>query len=111
MTRREVIDTVEQLQPATVGPAVRLRRSPLAGEPAPPEVVKAELGGMLAIRRAGLPPSLLERRERLEQLRALEAGLRIDVAFGDTMPLGVDTPADLDRARQMTRHRSGPGAR
>ena len=48
-----------------------------------------------------LPPSPLETRERLEQLRALEAGMRIDVAFVDTVPLGVDTPADLARARAM----------
>jgi len=46
-----------------------------------------------------LPPSPLERRERLEQLRALEAGMRIDAALVDTVPLGVDTPADLERAR------------
>ena len=49
----------------------------------------------------GLKPSPLERRENLEQLRALEAGMRIDVALVDTVPLGVDTPADLERARQM----------
>ena len=48
-----------------------------------------------------LKPAPLERRENLEQLRALEAGMRIDVALVDTIPLGVDTPADLDRARQM----------
>ena len=48
-----------------------------------------------------LPASPLELREKLEQLRALEAGMRIDVALVDTVPLGVDTPADLDRARQM----------
>lgn len=48
---------------------------------------------------AGLPPSPLERRERLEQLRALEAGMTIGVALVDTNPLGVDTPADLARAR------------
>ncbi len=48
-----------------------------------------------------LPPGVLEQRERLEQLRALEAGMRIDVALVDTVPLGVDTPADLDRAREM----------
>ena len=40
-------------------------------------------------------------REKLEQLRALEDGLRIDVAVVDTVPLGVDTPADLERARQV----------
>jgi 3-deoxy-manno-octulosonate cytidylyltransferase (CMP-KDO synthetase) len=48
-----------------------------------------------------LPPSPLEKRERLEQLRALEAQMRIDVAIVDTVPLGVDTPADLERARQL----------
>lgn len=48
-----------------------------------------------------LQPSALEKRERLEQLRALEAGMRIEVAFVDTVPLGVDTPADLDRARVL----------
>ena len=48
-----------------------------------------------------LPPSPLETREKLEQLRALEAGMRIHVALVDTVPLGVDTPADLARARQL----------
>lgn len=48
-----------------------------------------------------LPPSPLERRERLEQLRALEAGMRIDVCVVDTVPLGVDTPHDLERARAI----------
>ncbi len=48
-----------------------------------------------------MPPSHLEKREKLEQLRALEGGMRIDVAIVDTVPLGVDTPADLDRARQL----------
>jgi len=63
--------------------------------------------GLYAYRRAALerfvalPASLLERRERLEQLRALEAGLRIDVARVDTVPLGVDTPAHLERARKL----------
>ncbi|MGA2042385.1 MAG: 3-deoxy-manno-octulosonate cytidylyltransferase [Roseiarcus sp.] len=63
--------------------------------------------GLYAYRRealarfVALPPSPLERRERLEQLRALEAGMRIDVALVDTLPLGVDTPADLERARRM----------
>lgn len=63
--------------------------------------------GIYAYRRASLerfvslPPSPLERREKLEQLRALEAGMRIDVAIVDTVPLGVDTPADLERARSL----------
>lgn len=48
-----------------------------------------------------LKPSPLELREKLEQLRALEAGMRIDIAIVDTVPLGVDTPADLERARRL----------
>ncbi len=48
-----------------------------------------------------LPPSYLEKREKLEQLRALEDGMRIEVVVVDTVPLGVDTPADLERARRM----------
>ena len=48
-----------------------------------------------------LRPSTLEKRESLEQLRALEDGMRIDVAIVDSVPLGVDTPADLARARQI----------
>lgn len=52
-----------------------------------------------------LPPSPLELRERLEQLRALEAGLRINVGLVDTVPLGVDTPPDLERARQLLKSR------
>jgi 3-deoxy-manno-octulosonate cytidylyltransferase (CMP-KDO synthetase) len=47
-----------------------------------------------------LPPSPLERRERLEQLRALEAGMRIEIALVDLVPLGVDTAEDLARARE-----------
>ena len=63
--------------------------------------------GLYAYRRAALerfvalPPSPLEQREKLEQLRALEAGMRIDAAVVDTVPLGVDTPHDLEQARQM----------
>lgn len=63
--------------------------------------------GIYAYRRAALerfvslPPAPLERRERLEQLRALEAGMRIDAALVDLVPLGVDTPADLERARAL----------
>jgi 3-deoxy-manno-octulosonate cytidylyltransferase (CMP-KDO synthetase) len=63
--------------------------------------------GIYAFRREALarfialPPGALERRERLEQLRALEAGMRIDVALVDSAPFGVDTPADLARARAI----------
>jgi 3-deoxy-manno-octulosonate cytidylyltransferase (CMP-KDO synthetase) len=69
--------------------------------------------GLYAYRRealarfVALPPSPLERREKLEQLRALEAGMRIDIALVDTPPLGVDTPRDLERARQMLAPRGG----
>ncbi len=65
------------------------------------------ISGFMRIRRAALerfvklPPSTLEQREKLEQLRALEAGMRIDVAIVDTVPLGVDTPEDLETARAM----------
>ena len=52
-----------------------------------------------------LPPSPLELREKLEQLRALEAGMRINVGLVDTVPLGVDTPRDLERARQLLQSR------
>ena len=63
--------------------------------------------GIYAWRRAALerfvalPQSALERREKLEQLRGLEAGMRIDAAIVDTVPLGVDTPDDLVRARAL----------
>ncbi len=53
-----------------------------------------------------LKPSRLEKRERLEQLRALEAGMRIDVAIVDGTPIGVDTPGDLERARKLIRNKS-----
>lgn len=63
--------------------------------------------GLYAYRRAALerfvtlPPSALEQQEKLEQLRALEAGMRIDVMIVDTVPRGVDTPADLETARRL----------
>jgi 3-deoxy-manno-octulosonate cytidylyltransferase (CMP-KDO synthetase) len=63
--------------------------------------------GLYAYRRQALerfvklPPSVLEQREKLEQLRALEAGMRIDGAIVKSVPLGVDTPADLETARNI----------
>ena len=63
--------------------------------------------GLYAYRRdalarfVALPPSPLEQRERLEQLRAIEAGLRIDVRLVDAVPFGVDTPHDLARASDL----------
>jgi 3-deoxy-manno-octulosonate cytidylyltransferase (CMP-KDO synthetase) len=68
--------------------------------------------GLYAYRRAALerfvmlPPSPLEQQEKLEQLRALEAGMRIDVMIVDTVPRGVDTPADLETARRILKPRS-----
>jgi len=61
--------------------------------------------GLYAYRRAALaryvalPPSPLELREKLEQLRAIENGMRIDVGIVDAVPIGVDTPDELERAR------------
>jgi 3-deoxy-manno-octulosonate cytidylyltransferase (CMP-KDO synthetase) len=63
--------------------------------------------GLYAYRRGALqrfvelPPSPLEKQEKLEQLRALEAGMRIDITIVDTVPRGVDTPADLETARKI----------
>ncbi|TAK47486.1 MAG: 3-deoxy-manno-octulosonate cytidylyltransferase [Xanthobacteraceae bacterium] len=72
--------------------------------------------GLYAYRRAalarfvGLAPSPLERREKLEQLRALEAGMRIDVRLIDAVPLGVDSPADLAAARRILENPALTGA-
>ena len=67
--------------------------------------------GLYAYRRkaltrfVALPPGELETREKLEQLRALEAGMRIDAVVVDDLPLGVDTPADLEKARALMQRR------
>lgn len=63
--------------------------------------------GLYAWRRSALErfvslaPSPLELREKLEQLRALEDGMRVDAALVDTVPLGVDTPEDLAKANAV----------
>jgi 3-deoxy-manno-octulosonate cytidylyltransferase (CMP-KDO synthetase) len=68
--------------------------------------------GLYAYRRAALerfvalPPSALEMREKLEQLRALESGMRIDIEIVEAAPLGVDTPEDLERARAILKSRT-----
>ena len=83
--------------------ALYFSRSPIPSGPGP----LYHHIGVYAYRRAALaryvklPPTALETRERLEQLRAMEDGMRIDVALVDAIPLGVDTPADLDRARAL----------
>ncbi len=111
----EISDPAERRDPnvvkaaATLGPGARtgralyFSRQPVPGGPGP----LFHHIGIYAFRRAALerfvelPRGVLEAREGLEQLRALEAGMRIDVALVDEVPLGVDTPADLERAREL----------
>ncbi len=87
--------------------ALYFSRAPVPWDGGDPERPLYHHIGLYAYRRAALerfvalPASGLERRERLEQVRALEAGMRIDAALVDTVPLGVDTPADLARAREL----------
>ena len=100
----QVVKIALSIQPGdTVGRAVYFSRA----------VIPAGAGanyhhvGMYAYRRVALeryvalPPGVLEQRESLEQLRALEAGMRIDAAIIQAEPLGVDTYADLERARNL----------
>jgi 3-deoxy-manno-octulosonate cytidylyltransferase (CMP-KDO synthetase) len=88
---------------ARVAPALYFSRLPIPWGEGP----RWHHIGIYAFRRAALdrfvalPPSPLERRERLEQLRALEAGMRIAVARIAHGPFGVDTPEDLERARRV----------
>ncbi len=119
----EIADPAERADPNVVKAAVAFGARQSAGWPvaralyfsrAPVPWDQGDAGlplyhhiGLYAFRRdalarfVALPPSPLERREKLEQLRALEAGLRIDVARVDTSPLTVDTPSDLERARAL----------
>ena len=116
----EITDPAERDDPNVVKAVVAFRSGAAAGEPPigralyfSRATVPAGEGplyhhiGLYAYRRSalarfvGLPPGALEQRERLEQLRALENGMRIDAALVDTIPLGVDTPADLERARAL----------
>jgi 3-deoxy-manno-octulosonate cytidylyltransferase (CMP-KDO synthetase) len=110
-----ILDEAEETNPAVVKAVVawdadeRLGRAlyfTRATAPAGEGVLWHHVG-LYAYRRdalesfVALPPSPLEQREKLEQLRALEAGMRIAVARVDATPLSVDTPADLDRARKL----------
>jgi 3-deoxy-manno-octulosonate cytidylyltransferase (CMP-KDO synthetase) len=87
----------------TVAPALYFSRNPVPSGEGP----LWHHIGIYAYRRealgrfVALPPSPLEKRERLEQLRALEAGMRIGAARVAGAPFGVDTPADLEHARQL----------
>ncbi len=101
-----VVKAVVSLAPGrTVGRALYFSRAPVPSGDGP----FYHHIGLYAFRRPALsrfvklPPGVLEGRERLEQLRALEHGMRIDAALVDSVPLGVDTPADLDRARRLLR--------
>ncbi len=88
---------------AEVAPALYFSRSPVPWGEGP---LWHHLG-VYAYRRAALdrfvslPESPLEMRESLEQLRLLEAGMRIGAAHAEAAPFGVDTPEDLERARRM----------
>ncbi|WP_341909769.1 3-deoxy-manno-octulosonate cytidylyltransferase [Ferrovibrio terrae] len=99
-----VVKAVLSLAPGqTVGRALYFSRRPVPGGTGP----LWHHIGIYAYRRAALErfvalqPSPLEQREKLEQLRALENGMSIAAAVVDTLPLGVDTPADLARIRQV----------
>ena len=104
-TNADVVKAVLALKPgAARGPALYFTRSTLYGD-AP---IWRHIG-IYGYRRAALeafnaaPPSSLETREKLEQLRALEMGLSIWATVIDKPPISVDTPADLERARQAAR--------
>ncbi|HEX7005605.1 MAG TPA: 3-deoxy-manno-octulosonate cytidylyltransferase [Alphaproteobacteria bacterium] len=103
-----VVKAILDLAPgARIGRALDFTREPATG-PGP----HWHHIGIYAYRRAalerfvGLAQSARERAARLEQLRALDAGMRIDAAVVDTVPLGVDTPADLERARALLQPRT-----
>ncbi|HIJ44426.1 MAG: 3-deoxy-manno-octulosonate cytidylyltransferase [Rhodospirillales bacterium] len=103
-TNPNVVKAVISLQPGeTVGRALYFSRAPVPCGEGP----LYHHIGLYAFRRralarfAGLPRGGLERRERLEQLRALENGMRIDAALVDRVPFAVDTPADLARGREL----------
>jgi 3-deoxy-manno-octulosonate cytidylyltransferase (CMP-KDO synthetase) len=111
--RQELADP--NVNKAVVSPGRRWRETPAIGRALYFSKLPVPYGdgphyhhiGLYCYRRAALrrfvalPQGVLEKRERLEQLRALENGMRIDVAIVDTVPLGVDTAADLARARDM----------
>lgn len=101
----QVVKAAVALRPGSppMGRALYFSRMPMPSGDGP----HIHHAGVYAYRRAALdrfvalPPGILEEREKLEQLRALEHGMRIDLALVDTAPFGVDTPADLDRARRL----------
>lgn len=102
----KVVGTPLPQQSAAAAPVLRALYFTRATAPFGPGPLYHHIG-IYAYKRAalerfvGLAASPLEKREKLEQLRALEAGMRIDVGLVETVPLGVDTPADLERARGL----------
>lgn len=111
----EIDDPAERINPSIVKPVVAWDVDGLSGRALYFTRATAPSGdgplfhhiGIYAFRRASLArfvalaPSPLEKREKLEQLRALEAGMTIRVARVDSVPLSVDTPADLEKARAL----------
>ena len=111
----EIDDPADFDNPAVVKPVVAWNTSGTEGRALYFTRARAPTGdgrlfhhiGIYAYTRAALtrfvalPPSPLEKREKLEQLRALEANMSIAVARVDSVPLSVDTPADLEKARRL----------
>ncbi len=104
LTDTAVVKAALSLEPgAATGPALYFSRNLIPSGPGD----HYHHIGIYAFRRAALrrfvtlKPTVLEVRERLEQLRAIENGMRMAAALVDTIPLGVDTPADLERARRL----------
>lgn len=104
LTDTAVVKAALSLEPgASIGPALYFSRNLIPSGPGD----HYHHIGIYAFRRAALrrfvtlKPTVLELRERLEQLRAIENGMRMAAALVDTIPLGVDTPADLERARRL----------
>ena len=107
-----IVDTTERTnRTSSKSLAHRSRRIAFTQKPSParrnrPRAALSHIG-LYAYRRAALerfvkmPPSAREQREKLEQLRALDAGMRIDVMVVKSVPLGVDTPEDLEKARAL----------
>jgi 3-deoxy-manno-octulosonate cytidylyltransferase (CMP-KDO synthetase) len=107
---RQLIDpNIVKVGGDKVGPRHLRARYFVRGAPPTSEAGPYHHIGLYAFRRAvleafvKLSPSASEQRERLEQLRAIDAGMRIDVALVDAIPVSVDTPADLDEARKVLR--------
>jgi 3-deoxy-manno-octulosonate cytidylyltransferase (CMP-KDO synthetase) len=115
----EIDDPAERINPSVVKPVVAWEADGRSGRALYFTRASAPSGegalfhhiGIYAFRReslarfVSLPPSPLEKREKLEQLRALEAGMTIRVARVDSVPLSVDTPADLEKARALLGHK------